>query len=40
MSVTGLRVVRVTEKQKALSWVILNCSVPVNLFKWGGEGVM
>ena len=32
---TGLPVVRVTQKQKALNWVVLNCRVPVNFFKWG-----
>ena len=32
---TGLPVVRVTQKQKALNWVVLNCRFPVNFFKWG-----
>ena len=32
---TGLPVVRVTEKQKALNCVILNCSIPVYYFKSG-----
>ena len=32
---TGLPVVRVTQKQKALNWVVLNCIVPVNFIKWG-----
>ena len=32
---TGLPVVRVTEKQKALNCVVLNCSIPVNFFKSG-----
>ena len=27
---TGLTVVRVTQKQKALNWVVLNCRVPVH----------
>ena len=32
---TRLPVVSVTKKkQKALNWVVLNCSVPVNFFKW------
>ena len=30
--------VRVTQKQKALSWVVFNCSVPVNFFKWEALG--
>ena len=32
---TGLPVVRVRHKEKALNWVVLNCSLPVNFFKWG-----
>ena len=32
---TGLPVVRVPQKQKAMNWVVLNCRVPVNFFKWG-----
>ena len=32
---TGLPVLRVTQKQKALSWVVLNRSVPVNFFTCG-----
>ena len=32
---TGLPVVRVTQKQKGLSWVELNCSVSVNFFTSG-----
>ena len=32
---TRLPVVRVTQKQKTLSWVVLHCSVPVNFSKWG-----
>ena len=38
-SLTGLSVLLVTQKHKALSWVVLNCSVPVNFFKWRGGGV-
>ena len=34
---TGLPVARVTQKQKALNWVVLNCRVTVNIFKWGGH---
>ena len=32
---TGLPVERVTQKQKGLSRVVLNCSVPGNFFKSG-----
>ena len=32
---TGLPVVLVTQKQKGLSWVVLNCIVPVKFFKSG-----
>ena len=30
--------VRVTQKETELSWVVLNCSVPVIFFKWGEGG--
>ena len=32
---TGLPEVRITQKQKGLSWVVLSCSVPGNFFKSG-----
>ena len=34
---TALSVVHVTQKQKALNWVVLKCSVPVNFFQVGGQ---
>ena len=38
MSVLWVTCGRVTQKQKALSWVLLSGSVLTNIFKWGGGG--
>ena len=37
---TGLPVVCVAQKQNALSWLLLNCSVPGICCLSGGRGVM